>query len=64
MTAPLTDDASADRRGVTREGFTDNPAFRAEARESLAPVRALCEDLGLVRGPYRRLWRSLCLVER
>ena len=29
--------------------------------ESLAKVRKLCEELGLLRRPYRRLWRALGL---
>jgi hypothetical protein len=49
-------------KSVIEEGFTKNPAFRAEAVESLRKVRALCEELGLVRGPYRRLWRALGLL--
>lgn len=49
-------------KSVIRQGFTDNPAFRADAVESLRKVRALCDELGLTRRPYDRLWRALGLT--
>ncbi len=48
-------------RDVLDAAYRDNPAHRAETRASLAKVRRLCEDLGLVRTPYRRIWRRMGL---
>lgn len=47
---------------VIAEAYTDNPAHHAETVESLRKVRALCEELGLLRWPYGRLWRALGLT--
>jgi len=48
-------------RSVINEAFTDNPAARAEALASMAKLRRLWVELGLVSGPYRLLWRGLGL---
>lgn len=44
---------------VIREAYTENPAHRLHAIESLTKVRSLCEQLGLLRRPYGTLWRML-----
>ncbi|MBV9293660.1 MAG: diiron oxygenase [Frankiales bacterium] len=46
---------------VVKAAYDDNPRHRAETIASLGKVRKLCEDLGLVRGPYTVLWRKLGL---
>jgi hypothetical protein len=48
-------------REVIDEAFTRNPRHRAETLASLAKVRKLCVDLGLVKPPYTLLWRALGL---
>lgn len=48
-------------RSVINEAFLDNPAHRAEALASMAKLRRLWMELGLVSGPYRRLWWALGL---
>jgi hypothetical protein len=47
---------------VVREAFTDNEAHRAEVMASLSKVRKLCTELGLLRAPYKQLWRKLGLI--
>jgi hypothetical protein len=42
--------------------YTDNPEHRAATVESLAKVRGLCEDLGLLGRPFQGLWRVLGLT--
>ena len=44
---------------VVREAFTRNPVHRAAVMESLAGVRELCVELGIVTGGTRWLWRRL-----
>jgi hypothetical protein len=46
---------------VIAEAYDHNPAHRAETRVSLSKVRGLCEELGLVSGPFSMLWRALGL---
>ena len=46
---------------VVKAAYDDNPRHRTETIASLGKVRKLCEDLGLVRGPYAVLWRKLGL---
>jgi hypothetical protein len=46
---------------VLAEAFTNNPAHKAGILESLAKVRRLCSELGLLGPGYRRLWRALGL---
>jgi hypothetical protein len=46
-------------RAVVREAYEKNPAHRAQVRQSLDKVRALCRDLDLVTGPARPIWRAL-----
>jgi hypothetical protein len=48
-------------RAVIAEAYTRNPRHRADTAASLGKVRKLCDELGLVRGPYRVLWRRLRL---
>ncbi len=48
---------------VVRAAYRDNPDSRAEARRSLRKVRTLAEDLGLVTGLSRPLWRALGIWE-
>jgi hypothetical protein len=47
---------------VVREAFTENAAHRAEVTASLGKVRKLCTELGLLRAPYKQLWRRLGLI--
>ena len=47
---------------VVREAFTGNDAHRAEVMASLRKVRKLCAELGLLRAPYRQLWKRLGLI--
>jgi hypothetical protein len=42
-----------------REAYRDNPVHRENTLASLAKVRALCEQLGLVTATSRWLWRAL-----
>ncbi|HXW35151.1 MAG TPA: diiron oxygenase [Acidimicrobiales bacterium] len=44
---------------IIREAFTRSPQHRAETIASLAKVRKLCDELGLVRRPYDLLWKAL-----
>jgi hypothetical protein len=46
---------------VLRAAYTDNPLHRERTVEALAKVRALCEELGLLRKPFDQLWRALKL---
>jgi hypothetical protein len=46
-------------RAVVAEAYTHNPRHRARTLESLAKVRALCRELGLVPPPAARFWRAL-----
>jgi hypothetical protein len=48
-------------KAVIAEAYTHNPAHRAAALESLEKVKGLCAELGLLGGPYRRLWKVLGL---
>jgi hypothetical protein len=48
-------------REVVDAAYNDNPRHHAETIASLGKVRKLCEELGLVRWPYTRLWRALGL---
>jgi len=47
---------------VLRAAYADNPAHRAETVTSLRKVRSLCEELGLLRRPFGRLWKALGLT--
>ncbi len=47
---------------VIEQAYTRNPAHRERSIESLAKVRALCEELGLLRRPFGTLWRMLHLA--
>jgi len=47
---------------VIKAAYTDNPAHRAATADSLRKVRSLCEELGLLRRPFGRLWRALGLT--
>jgi hypothetical protein len=51
--------AHAIPRSVVREAYRDNPVHRENTLASLAKVRALCEQLGLVTATSRWLWRAL-----
>jgi hypothetical protein len=44
---------------VVEEAFTENSAYRALTMQSLAKVRALMHELGLVTARTRPLWRAL-----
>jgi hypothetical protein len=46
-------------QAVVAEAFTRNPGHRAFVMASLARVRALCDELGLVTDWTRPLWRRL-----
>ena len=46
---------------VIDQAFTDNAEHRAEALNSMAKLRRLWVELGLVGGVYRRLWKLLGL---
>ncbi len=48
---------------VIAEAYTRNPRHRAQTVASLAKVRRLCEELGLLGPAYRTLWRVLGLSE-
>jgi para-aminobenzoate N-oxygenase AurF len=43
---------------VLAEAYGKNSAHRVEVRQSLEKVRALCQELDLVKGPALRVWRS------
>ncbi len=47
---------------VIDEAFTDNPTHRNVVVASLAKLRALCEELGLMTPAARELWRSSGLL--
>jgi hypothetical protein len=47
---------------VVREAFTESEAHRAEVTASLRKVRQLCTELGLLRTPYKQLWKKLGLI--
>ncbi len=47
---------------VLEAAYTQNPVHRERTMESLAKVRGLCEELGLLRRPFNRLWRALHLA--
>ena len=55
------------RYGIPREvidsAYLRNPEYRAETVKSLAKVRALCEDLGLLGRPWNGLWRKVGLTD-
>jgi hypothetical protein len=44
---------------VVAAAFRDNDDHRAETARSLRKVRSLCQELGLLRRPFDRLWRPL-----
>jgi hypothetical protein len=46
-------------REVIREAYTQNPTHRARTAESLAKVRTLCCELGIVNPRLVALWRRL-----
>jgi len=46
-------------RDVVAEAFTRNARHRAAVMESLAEVRGLCAELGLVTRWSRPVWRRL-----
>ncbi len=46
---------------VIEEAYRRNPAHRQRTVASLSKVRALCEELGLLRRPFGRLWQYLRL---
>ena len=48
---------------VVAEAFTKSPAHRAFVMDSLAKVRALCDELGLVTRWSRPIWRRLGIVD-
>jgi hypothetical protein len=50
-------------RQIIAEAYTRNPHHRTQTTASLAKVRALCTQLGLMRAPYRILWDVLGLNE-
>lgn len=47
---------------VIDEAYRRNPVHRQRTIASLSKVRALCDELGLLRGPFGRLWQILRLV--
>ena len=49
---------------VVAAAYDENPRHHAETIASLAKVRKLCEELGLVRRPYAALWRRFGLEQR
>lgn len=49
-------------KNVVRSAYTHNPTHRQRTVESLAKVRSLCEELGLLRPPFTWVWRLLRLV--
>ena len=50
-------------KSVLDEAYSRNPVHKAETLASLRKVRTLCEELGLLKGAYRRLWKLLGLWE-
>jgi len=46
---------------VIDEAYTHNPRHHAETIASLTKVKKLCSDLGLIRAPYSRLWKTVGL---
>jgi hypothetical protein len=51
-------------REVLKQAYDDNPEHRRETVASLAKVRRLCEELGLVHRPWSWLWRAYGLQPR
>jgi hypothetical protein len=49
-------------KNVIDEAYRNNPEHHRRTAESLAKVTALCKELGLLRAPYGRLWKTLGLV--
>ena len=47
---------------VVREAYRKNPEHRAQVVESLGKVRRLLDDLGLIVGPARPMWRAFGLL--
>jgi hypothetical protein len=47
---------------VVDEAYGNNPEHRRRTAESLQKVASLCEELGLLRRPYDRLWRAFGLT--
>jgi hypothetical protein len=50
-------------RPVLREAFGKNPAHHAAVRASLRKVRRLADELGLVRGLSRPIWKAFGIWE-
>jgi hypothetical protein len=50
-------------KSVIAEAYIDNPGHRSATIDSLAKVRNLCEEVGLLGRPFGTLWRRLHLVE-
>jgi hypothetical protein len=46
-------------RAVVDEAYRKNPTHRADVRQSLAKVRALCSELDLMTRPAMPVWRAL-----
>ena len=46
-------------KDVVREAYTRNPRHREKTIESIAKVRALCEELGLLTPFSKRIWKAL-----
>lgn len=44
---------------VVREVYLENPATKAEVRNSIARTRRLCGELGLINPLSRRIWRAM-----
>ena len=49
---------------VVRTAYREDAAHRQRVAEGLAPVSALCEELGLCRPPARLLWQALGLLSQ
>jgi hypothetical protein len=49
-------------KAVVDEVYRDNPEQRRRMAEALQKVTSLCEELDLVRRPYKGLWRALRLT--
>jgi hypothetical protein len=50
-------------KSVIDEVYRDNPEHRRRTAEALHKVTSLCQELGLRRRPYDRIWRALRLLE-
>jgi len=48
-------------KDVIDQAYTKNPAHHAETIASLTKVKKLCNDLGLLRQPYTRIWKAVGL---